>query len=126
MVDDEIDRDERLDLPWILTGTRHRRAHRREVDRGRHAGVVLEEDARGPEGDRDVGAGGVTRERGGRARLGLAGRAQHLLEKDLHRHRETPDVAGMRDGEVGEVRSAESLFLRIRCHRAQRYARAQA
>ena len=46
VVDDEVGRDERVDLRRVAAELGHRVAHRREVDDGRDAGEVLEEDAR--------------------------------------------------------------------------------
>jgi hypothetical protein len=44
VVDDEIDRDERLDPRRVLARALHRGTHRGEIDRGGDAGVVLEQD----------------------------------------------------------------------------------
>ena len=45
VVDDEIDRNERLDDLRLFAGVRSRRAHRSEVDEQRHAREVLQENA---------------------------------------------------------------------------------
>src|SRR5438094_7342053 len=45
VVDDEVDRDERLDLRGVFARALHRRAHCCEVDGGRNARVVLEKNA---------------------------------------------------------------------------------
>src|SRR5439155_3151880 len=54
VVDDQVNRNERLDLRGILARALHRGAHRCEVDRGRNAGVVLKKDAARTERDRRV------------------------------------------------------------------------
>jgi hypothetical protein len=41
MVDDQIDRNERVDLAGVAPEGDHRIAHRREIDDGRNAGEVL-------------------------------------------------------------------------------------
>ena len=46
VVDDEIDRHQRVDLPRVSPEPLHRRAHRSEIDDARHAGEVLENDTR--------------------------------------------------------------------------------
>ena len=51
VVDDELDRDERVDRARGAALLAHRVAHRGEVDDGRHAGEVLQQDARRVEGD---------------------------------------------------------------------------
>jgi hypothetical protein len=83
VVDDQVDRNQRLDLRRVLTRALHRRAHRGEVDRSGHAGVVLKKDARGPEGDRCV-VSRIPQERLSCSQLGIAAYAPDALEKDLH------------------------------------------
>ena len=56
VVDDEVGGDKRVDARGIAAEVGHGVAHRREVDDRRHAGEVLEQDARGHE--RDLGLGG--------------------------------------------------------------------
>ena len=51
VVDDQLDRLQRVDLPRIAAQPEDAVAHRGEVDDGRHAGEVLEEDAGGHERD---------------------------------------------------------------------------
>ena len=51
VVDHELDRDQRVDLLRVAAEVGHRVPHRGEVDDGRDAGEVLEQDARGREGD---------------------------------------------------------------------------
>jgi len=78
VVDHEIGRDERVDALRIAAEARDRRAHRREVDDRRHAGEVLQDDARGQK--RYL----ARREREGVFVGGKAERvvAQHVLEQD--------------------------------------------
>ena len=49
VIDDQIDRHQRVDLSRVSPQPLHRRAHRREIDDARHAGEVLEDDTRGLE-----------------------------------------------------------------------------
>ena len=51
VVDDEIDRHQRVDLLGIAAELLHRVAHRGEIDHGRHAGEILHQHARRAEGD---------------------------------------------------------------------------
>ncbi len=51
VVDDEIDRHQRVDLLRVTAERHHGVAHRREIHHGGHAGEVLHQHARGPEGD---------------------------------------------------------------------------
>ena len=51
MVDDKIDRNQRIDLVGIAVERDHGVAHRGEIDHRRHAGEVLHQHARGAEGD---------------------------------------------------------------------------
>ena len=51
MVDDEIDRHQRIDLVRIAAKRLHRVAHGGEIDDGRHAGEILHQHARRTEGD---------------------------------------------------------------------------
>ena len=51
MVDDEIDRRQRIDLVRIAAERRHGVAHGGEIDHRRHAGEILHQDARRAEGD---------------------------------------------------------------------------
>ena len=57
MVDDEIDRHQRIDLLRIAAEMLHRVAHRREIDHRRNAGEVLHQHARRAE--RDVAVRGL-------------------------------------------------------------------
>ena len=51
VVDDEFARHQRVDRGGVAAEFRHRVAHRGQVHDGGHAGEVLQEDARGPEGE---------------------------------------------------------------------------
>ena len=96
VVDHELDRDQRVDLLRVAAEVGHRGAHRGQVDDGRHAGEVLQEDAGGvvvdllrrlrggvPAGDRlDVARGD------GDAVLA----PQHVLEQDAQRVRQPRHV----------------------------------
>src|SRR5262249_12987885 len=55
MVDDEIDRRERVDLFRVAAEIEHGPPHRREIDDRRHTGQILHQDARRAEGDLAVG-----------------------------------------------------------------------
>ena len=51
MVDDEVDRHQRIDLVRIAAERHHRVAHRGEIDDRGHAGEILHQHARRAEGD---------------------------------------------------------------------------
>ena len=109
VIDDEVDRDERVDLLRIAAELRHRVAHRGEIDDRGHAGEILHQHAR-------------------RAILDLAGRgagllpvdqrldvldgdgdavleAEQILEQHLHREGQLVDIAellgGLGEGVIG-------------------------
>ena len=96
VVDDEFGGRERVDLQRIAAEARHGLAHRREVDDDRHAGEVLHDDARGREGDLVARCRlGVPLEQ----RLDVGARdvhavleAEQVLEQDLEREGQAPDV----------------------------------
>jgi hypothetical protein len=97
MIDDEVDRDERVDPLGVTAERPHGVAHRREVDDGRHAGEILHEDARGAIRDLALGLAAVEAPGGDCLDVGLGDRAavleaQQVLEKDLHRDRERGDA----------------------------------
>ena len=54
VVDDEIDRHERIDLLRIAAEPLHRGAHRRQIDDAGHAGEILQHDAGRLEGNFDL------------------------------------------------------------------------
>jgi len=93
MIDHELDGLQRVHTAWISAEAHDAVAHRGKIDDRRHAGEVLEEDARGHEGDlllrlgRQVPAG---------QRLDVVAvdepavlTAQQVLEQDLERVRQT-------------------------------------
>ena len=89
MVDDEIDGRQRIDLLRIALQRRHRVAHRREIDHGRHAGEILHQHPRRPVGDFAVRGARLqpARDRfyvGGRDRAAVFV-PQQILEQDLER-----------------------------------------
>ena len=55
MVDDEIDRHQRIDLLRVAAERGHGVAHRGEIDHRRHAGEILHQHARRAVGDLDAG-----------------------------------------------------------------------
>ncbi len=91
VVDHELDRDQRIDLLRLAPELGHRVAHRGEVDHGRHAGEVLQQDPGRRE--RDLAARLVGRDP---ARDGLdvlpVAVAEDVLEQDAERVREARDV----------------------------------
>ena len=98
VVDDQLGGHQRVDLRGVAVEIGHRVAHRGEVDDGRHAGEVLQQHARGREGDLGVGLGAVVPARE-RLDVGLLHRAvalgpQQVLEQDLQRERQPRDVVG--------------------------------
>ena len=68
MIDDEIDRHERIDLVGVAAELGHRIAHRREIDDGGNTGEILHQDARRTEGDLLLGRALVLRARRRRRR----------------------------------------------------------
>ena len=90
MVDDEVDRHQRVDLLRIAAERGHGVAHRREVDDGRHAGEILHQHAGRAVGDLDAGRALVGQPAGDRLDVFLGDRAavfvaQQVLEQHLHR-----------------------------------------
>ena len=100
MVDDQLGRNQRIDLAGVAAERDDRVAHRRQVDHAGHAGEVLQHHARRHEGDLGVGLGGGVPAGDGLDVL-LADRdsavlaAQQVLEQDLHRVRETRQVEAL-------------------------------
>ena len=93
VIDDEIDRNERIDLVRIAAERGHRVAHRGEVDDGGDAGEVLHEDAGRAKGDLVLRLAAVLGP--GRDPLDVFLRdgpsvliAQQVLEHDLERKRQ--------------------------------------
>jgi hypothetical protein len=95
VVDDEVDRHERVDRLRVAAHPLHRAAQRGQVDDGRHAGEVLEHDAAGLKGTSNSPGRRGRRRRGAHV---LGGHvvavlvAQHALEQDLDRERQPVDV----------------------------------
>ena len=56
MIDDQIDRHQRIDFGGVAVKGGHRVSHRGQIHHGGHAGKVLHQDAGGPEGDFARGA----------------------------------------------------------------------
>ena len=111
MVDDEVDRVQRVDLLRVAAERLDPVPHRGEVDDRRHAGEVLHQHPRRPIGDlarvpaalrRPVGEGADVVDGDRLAVL----EAQHVLEHDLQRRRQAAEIAqtcsfGRRDRIVG-------------------------
>ncbi len=103
VVDDEVDRDERIHLARVFARALHRRPHRRQVHHRGHAGEVLHKYARGEE--RQLGILRRGRRPGRERAHALVVRStrlahsQQALEEDLDRHRQPGRVrvAGLRD-----------------------------
>ena len=96
MVDDEIDRHQRIDLVGIAAQRDHRIAHRRQIDYGGNAGEILHQHARGAERDLMLGLAPVVEPRRDGLDVFLLDRAavlvaQQVFEHDLHRVRQSRD-----------------------------------
>ena len=99
VIDDEIDRDLRVDQRRLAAERGHRVAHRREIDDGRNPGEVLQDDARGGEGDLVLGRG-LRPPAGERLDVGPGDVLpvlvpEEVLEQDLQREREAADAMGV-------------------------------
>ena len=97
MVDDEIDRHQRVDLVGIAAERGHRVAHRGEVDDRGHAGEILHQHARRAEGDLVIFLAAIVEPRDDRLDVVLGDAApvlvaQQILEHDLHRERQLRDA----------------------------------
>ena len=111
VIDDELDRLQRVDAVGVAAEAHDAVAHRREIDHAGHAGEVLQQDARRHERDlRLRGALDVP----ARQRLdvgGLHGPAvlvpQQILEQDLQRVRQPLDL-----GKSGSVERGEAVIWR--------------
>ena len=96
VVDHELGRDQRVDPRRVAAELGDRVAHRRQVDDGRDAREVLQQDARGEERDllRRLGMRiPASRPRG----AGLVARAQHVLEQHAERVRQRELALELRD-----------------------------
>ena len=90
VVDDEVDRHQRVDLLRVAAERYHGVAHRRQVDHRGHAGEVLHQDARRTIGDLDARRAAVGQPAGDRLDRLLRHRAavlvaQQVLQQHLHR-----------------------------------------
>ena len=93
MVDDQIDRRQRIDLFRVAAEVHHGLPHRRQIDDRRHPGQILHQHSRRAEGDLAVralvGEPGAHRldvvDRHGAAVL----QAHEIFQEDLQRHRQT-------------------------------------
>ena len=111
MVDDEVDRHQRIDLLRIAAERGHGVAHRGEVDHRRNAGEILHQHAGRAIGDLDAGRALVGQPAGDRLDAFLGDRAavlvaQQVLEQHLHRI-----------GKLRRCRSARSSRPRSGCNR---------
>ena len=107
MIDHEFDGLQRIDAVRVAVERDHRVAHRGQVDHARHAGEVLEQHARGHEGDFLLE---VRRRVPLRYRLDVGGlhegaifAPQQVLEQDLHRVGQPRDAAEPRLLERGKA-----------------------
>ncbi len=95
MVDDEIDRGERIDLLRVAAELGHRVAHGGEIDHGGHAGEVLHQHARRAEGDLAVALAVLEPERDAANIVGGDGApilvTQQVLQQHLERERQIAD-----------------------------------
>ena len=119
VVDDEVDRDDRVDPLGVAAQARERRPHRRQVDHARDAGEVLQKHAGGLE--RDLEPAGVFRvvfrERGDvvARHLEAVFGAEQGLEQHLDRERQPRD---RRDPVLLELREPEDADPALRgCER---------
>jgi len=110
VVDDEVDRDERVDLLRVAAEARHGVAHRGEVDEGGDSGEVLEEYASRTK--RDL-VGGLRPGVPARQRLDVGGLdrdpvlvAEQVLEQDPERPRQPLHIEPPL-GEAGEAPEAD-------------------
>ena len=90
MVDDEVDRNQRVDLLRIAAERGHGIAHRREIDHRRHAGEILHQHAGRTIGDLDAGRALVGEPAGDRLDALPGDRAavlvaQQVFQQHLHR-----------------------------------------
>ena len=97
VIDDEIDRHQRIDLRRIAAELGHAVAHRGEIDDGRNAGEILHQHASRPEADFLFSLALVVEPFGHRRDIGLGDRtpvlvAQKVFEQNLHRVGELRDA----------------------------------
>ena len=104
MVDDEIDRNQRIDLLRIAAKRDHRVAHRGEIDHGRHAGEVLHQHPRRAEGDFVLLFAAIVDPRRDRLDVFLLDRAPVFVAQQVFEH----DLE--REGKLGDA--GEAVLLR--------------
>ena len=96
VVDDQVDRDQRVDPLGVAAERDHRVAHRREIDHRRHAGEILHQHARRAEGDLAVALlGGQPGGHGADvvdADRAAVFAAQQVLQQHLQREGQARDV----------------------------------
>ena len=107
VIDDEVDRLQRVDPLRIAAERRDRVAHRGEVDHGRHAGEVLQQHARGAERDLLLAAAAHVplgqRDDVVALHEGVVFVAQEILEQDLEAERQATGAAARRFLDGGEA-----------------------
>jgi hypothetical protein len=117
VIDDELDRDLRVDPLGVAALVVHRLPHSGKVDDARHAGEILEQDTRRREGDlaRGLFVGDPARDR---FDLRVASVPEDVLEQDAKRVGEPRDVPCRLqrvESVDGIARVADSKLLRF-CH----------
>ncbi len=114
VVDDELDRLQRIHTNGISAERDHGIAHGREIDHARHAGKVLEQHTRRHERNLFVGTERRIPLRHGANVVGFHERvvlaAQQILEQDLHRVRQTRDARESSLFERGQAVNIERLI----------------
>ena len=117
VVDDEVDRHQRIDLLGVAAQRLDAVAHRGEVDHRRHAGEVLHQDAGRAEADFLAGLALVVEPGDEILDVGLGDRApvlvaQQVLEQHLHREGQLRDAGqavllGVGQGVIGVALAAD-------------------
>jgi len=97
VVDDQIDRVQRIDLRRVAAKRRHGVAHGGQVDHRRHAGEVLHQHPGRAEGDLVLDCALVAKPGGHGLEIALGDRdpvlvAQQILQQHLHRARQAGDA----------------------------------
>ena len=112
VVDDEFGGEERIDALGIAAHFFHRFAHGGEVDDGGHAGEVLQEHARGHEGDfflRDAGRPGGERLDVFGANEAIVFEAKEVFEENAQRERKRGELGNALLFEMFEPMNFEGL-----------------
>ena len=126
VVDDQVDRDQRVDATGVAPATLHGAPHRGQVDDRGDAGEVLEQHTGRHEGPLPIALDGpaVPAREGGHVVVGdeaLTGVAKQVLEQDPHGHRQPRHVshAALRErvhpvvgDSAGELRAGPEAILR--------------